>query len=133
MYVPMDEIESSKPVVFFDGSCPLCSREICHYRKLKGAENIVWVDAANNAEVLDKHGLSKDAAMARFHVLDKNGKWQTGAFGFAEMWSQLSAYRWVAALVTRLRLLPLMDKIYVRFAQWRLRRQCSDDACGVKP
>lgn len=132
MNIPTEDAELTKPVVFYDGSCPLCSREINHYRKLKGAENITWVDAATNAETLNRYGLSKDQAMARFHVLDKHGQWKTGAFGFAEMWAQLRAYRRVATLVTKLRLLPLMDIAYVKFAQWRLRRQCSDDTCRVK-
>lgn len=28
--------------VFYDGSCPLCSREIAHYRRLRGAESLKW-------------------------------------------------------------------------------------------
>lgn len=30
--------------VYFDGLCPLCSREIGHYRKAVGNENISFVD-----------------------------------------------------------------------------------------
>jgi len=32
------------PMIFFDGECPPCRREIAHYRRLQGAELIEWVD-----------------------------------------------------------------------------------------
>ncbi|MDJ0881569.1 MAG: DUF393 domain-containing protein [Gammaproteobacteria bacterium] len=123
-------VDTVKPTVFYDGSCPLCSREIRHYRRLRGAEQLLWIDVSEPEATL-AYGLTKDAAMARFHVLDASGEWQTGAYGFAELWSQLPAYRWLAVLVKKLRLLPLLDKAYTRFARWRLKRDCTSGSCGV--
>lgn len=122
----------SKPTVFYDGACPLCSREIKHYQRLRGAERIKWIDASKDSESLDQVGLSKDRAMARFHVLDTDGQWKTGAYGFAEMWSHLPAYRWLGVGTQKLGLLPLMDMAYERFARWRLRKTCTNDNCAVK-
>lgn len=34
-------------VVYFDGACPPCRRDIAHYRGKEGTAAIVWVDAAN--------------------------------------------------------------------------------------
>jgi predicted DCC family thiol-disulfide oxidoreductase YuxK len=124
---------SLKPVVFYDGSCPMCSREIRHYQRLRGADKLLWIDIAEDNTSLMAYGLDKDVAMARFHVMDKSGAWQTGAFGFAELWFHLPAYRWLAVLFRKLRLLPLLDKAYTRFASWRLRRSCKDGSCDIKP
>ena len=115
--------------VFFDGKCPMCRREIEHYRGLKGAERINWVDITDNTEILHEHDLTLDQAMASFHVLDAQGHWHIGAYGFAEMWKQLPSMRWLAILLTRLHLLPLMDRVYSRFARWRLAKRCQDNAC----
>lgn len=115
--------------VFFDGGCPLCRREIDHYRRLRGAERLQWIDIANDDQALARHGLHRTLAMARFHVLDRNGAWQTGAWGFAELWSHLPAYRWLASLVRTLGLLPSLGWAYRRFAAWRLRRRCDTDTC----
>jgi predicted DCC family thiol-disulfide oxidoreductase YuxK len=119
--------------VFYDGACPLCRREIAHYRRLRGAERLAWVDIASVNAPLATYGLSRERAMARFHVRDAAGRWQTGAFGFAELWSHLPAYRWLAHTLRSLHLLPLLDWVYVRFARWRLRRTCDDRTCGSGP
>ena len=36
-----------RPMVFYDGGCPLCRREIAHYRRIDSAERLRWVDALN--------------------------------------------------------------------------------------
>ena len=119
--------------VFYDGACPLCRREIAHYRRLRGAERLVWIDVSRANAPLATYGLSRERAMARFHVLDTAGRWQTGSFGFAELWSHLPAYRWLARTLRSLRLLPVLDRVYARFARWRLRRACDDRSCGSGP
>lgn len=118
-----------KPVVFFDGECPMCRREIAHYRRLRGADRLNWIDVSHDDRALASYGLDRAAAMARFHVRDAAGDWQTGAYGFAELWSQLPAYGWLAWLVRRLHLLPLLDRGYAGFARWRLRRRCAAGIC----
>ena len=119
--------------VFYDGACPLCRREIAHYRRLRGADRLAWIDIARANAPLATYGLSRERAMARFHVRDAAGRWQTGAYGFAELWSHLPAYRWLARTLRSLQLLPLLDRVYVRFARWRLRRACDDRTCGNGP
>ena len=118
------------PTVFYDGQCPLCSREIAHYRGLRGADNLRWVDITRDHEALTEHGLDYETAMARFHVRDAAGIWQTGAWGFAELWSNLPAYRWLAYLLRTIRLLPLLDRVYVVFARRRRRSTCNSGTLG---
>ncbi len=122
---------SVKPVVFFDGGCSMCSREIAHYRKLRGADQIRWIDVSGANSAINQYGLSRSIAMARFHVLDKNGCWQIGAWGFAELWSHLPAYRWLAHIVRSLHMLPILDLAYNHFARWRLRKRCVNESCST--
>ena len=65
---------------------PSCSIEIAHYRRQAGAEAIEWVDVGHEAADPGP-GLSREAAMARFHVRDANGRLVSGAAGFALVWS----------------------------------------------
>ena len=107
----------------------MCRREIAHYRRLPAAERLRWIDIASNRAALDVHGLRREVAMARFHVRDAAGTWHTGAFAFAELWSHLPGYRWLAWSLRRLRLLGLLDRWYGPFARWRLRRRREDGIC----
>jgi predicted DCC family thiol-disulfide oxidoreductase YuxK len=122
---------STKPTVLYDGGCPLCSREIEHYRRLRGAESVDWVDITQHPAIETAFGVPKSAAMARFHVRNPEGVWLTGAWAFAELWSHLKHYRLLATIVRRLRLVALLDWGYVRFARWRLRRRCDSESCSA--
>jgi predicted DCC family thiol-disulfide oxidoreductase YuxK len=123
-------VPPAMPMVFFDGECPLCRREIRHYRRLRGADRIQWVDITREDPLLSSYGLTRERAMARFHVLDSEGRWQTGVWGFAEVWSHLPAYRWLAGLLRITRTLPVIDLAYRRFARWRVRNRCEGSSCS---
>ena len=118
-----------RPLVLFDGSCPLCSREIRHYRRVRGADRIRWLDISAGDTPMPIDGIDRAAAMARFHVRDPVGRWHGGAHGFAELWSHLRGYRHLSRLLRTLGLVPLLDRLYTRFARWRLRHRCQSATC----
>jgi len=120
-------------VVLFDGGCRLCAREIAHYRRLNGAERLTWVDIRRVSDLENRYGIRPNDAMARFHVRDRHGRWLTGAWAFAELWSHLPWYRLAGAALRRLRLLPLIDRAYAPFARWRLARRCREGSCNLGP
>ena len=39
-----------RPMVFYDGGCPLCRREIAHYRRIDSTGSLRWVDAMTEQE-----------------------------------------------------------------------------------
>lgn len=124
-------MKAARTTVFYDGDCPLCRREIKHYRGLQGADGLDWIDVARDEAALATFGLQRETAMARFHVIDASGQWHTGAWGFIELWRHLPAYRWLAILLNSLHLVPALDWAYRRFARWRLQNRCSNDACNL--
>jgi len=71
--------------VLYDGACPLCSREIDWYRTKQASEAIRWVDLTDPAAGLPA-GITRDAALARFHVVHANGTATTGAAAFLRLW-----------------------------------------------
>ena len=118
-------------VVLFDGGCPLCRREIAHYRRLAGAESVDWVDIETAPNLLDVYGVSHAAAMARFHVRGPSGDWSTGVDGFLLLWSRLRGYRWLARVVTAVGIAGPLEALYRWFARRRLRSRCADGSCQV--
>ena len=105
--------------VYFDGACPLCRREIAHYRSQAGAASMAWVDVAGGDAAALGAGLSRDAALARLHVRQQDGSLVSGAAAFAAIWSQLPAYGWLARLASRRSVLGLMNVAYSGFLRLR--------------
>ncbi len=107
-----------KPIVFFDGSCPLCRAEIDLYRRQDGEGLIQFVDVSADNAALDPR-LTPATALARFHVRAADGTLQSGAAAFVTLWSALPAWR-VAARVARLPgATPLLELAYRAFLRVR--------------
>lgn len=82
--------------VYFDGSCPLCRREIVMYQHLPQAASIHWVDVSAGADLGSQ--LSCAQAMARFHVRDAQDRLHSGAAAFSLLWRVFPAWRWLGWL-----------------------------------
>lgn len=108
-----------RPVVLFDGDCPLCSREIAHYRRRKNSNEFEWVDASKDTDKLRSLSISQQDAMSVFHVRGVDGKWQTGVSGFLYIWSRLPAYRWLARIINTSGMKPLLERGYRLFLKYR--------------
>ena len=126
-------MSTPQTVMFYDGGCPLCRREIAHYRKLDRAQRIDWVDISQDQHRLAALDISVSHAMQRLHVQTPDGRLVTGAEAFATVWEALPYYRWLARMVRGARLLRPLDAVYYRFARWRFQRRCRDGACSVGP
>mgnify|MGYP001224821735 FL=1 len=105
--------EKQKLTVFYDGSCPLCSREVALYQRQRGAETICWLNVADQtlSEGLPE-GISRDQLMQRFHVQDANGKVQTGGDAFLQLWASLPNFRLLARLFSLPLIRWLVNKAY---------------------
>ena len=88
--------------VYFDGSCPLCTAEIGHYRKLDRAGAVAFADVSSPGGDPGPD-LAREDAMARFHVRMPDGRLLSGAAAFAALW----------------RTMPGPWRVFGRVAGWR--------------
>lgn len=79
--------------VFYDGSCPLCVREIGFYQRCKGADAIEWVDVSDPVNATAIPDLDRETAMARFHVRTADGTLTSGAQAFSDLWKALPGWK----------------------------------------
>ena len=107
--------------VYFDGSCPLCRREIALYRRLPQAAQLAWVDVSAGQALGED--LSCAAAMARFHVRDTQGRLFSGAAAFSLMWRQFPGWRWLGYLSAWPPLSWVFELAYLAFLPVRPRLQ----------
>lgn len=85
--------------VYFDGSCPLCRREISLYQGLPSKQLLHWVDVSTPTAL--PWGLTCELAMRRFHVRDAQGRLYSGAEAFSVLWRCFAGWRvlgWMTAV-----------------------------------
>lgn len=123
--------QPNRLIVFYDGGCPLCRREIAHYQRLDRHSDIEWTDIHAHADLLKPYGVDWETAMQRFHVLGMDGRMLSGAYAFAAMWERLPYYRILALIVSFPGILWLLDGAYRQFASWRWKRICTE-ACAIQ-
>jgi len=123
--------EHSKATVLFDGGCPLCRREISHYRALDTEGRVEWVDIAATDFNPAVYGVDRASAMQRLHAFDHSGGLHLGVSAFVLIWRNLPGYRWVARAVVALHLTAPLNWAYGHFARWRWNRRCTDGVCVI--
>ncbi len=113
-------------LVFYDDTCTLCSKEINHYQKLEACHPIKWVPLHQESNIAENFGFSKNVLLQRLHVVRGDGVVVSGASAFATIWYSIKRYHWLGMLVYKLHLIPVLEFFYIRFANWRYKRQvCS--------
>jgi predicted DCC family thiol-disulfide oxidoreductase YuxK len=113
-------IKSSPLVtVWFDGACPLCTREIALMRKLDKASAISFVDITSPTSVCP---LDPAELLARFHA-EENGTLLSGAAAFAAMWRAIPVLRPLGLAARNAVVLGLLERLYVVFLRHRPRLQ----------
>ena len=109
----------SELVVWFDGNCPLCRREIAWMRSLDRTHSITFIDLASGPENCP---LDRAELLARFHALE-NGRLVSGAEAFAAMWRVIPRLRFLGRLAENRTILALLEQAYRLFLRLRPRLQ----------
>ena len=120
MYIippPSDPAEPLSPqlIVWFDGACPLCRREIAAMRWLDFRKRIMFVDLESEGSDCP---IDRRALLARFHA-QENGVILSGAAAFAAMWRAIPVLRPLGLLARNRAILVLLEGLYVRFLTLR--------------
>ncbi len=97
----MTLVDRPSTTVYFDGACPVCSREIEMYRRQPGAGAVRWVDVAQCEAPALGEGLTRTDAMSRLHLRRADGSLVSGARAFTELWRALPRWAWAGRLLGR--------------------------------
>lgn len=106
-------------LVWYDGSCPLCRREIALMRRLDRAGRIDFIDLTQPGSTCP---VDRAAMLARFHAQEE-GALLSGAAAFAAMWRAIPLL-WPLGQLARI---PVIERglewAYLRFLAVRPRLQ----------
>jgi len=117
--MPATVKSEAQMTVFYDGSCPLCRREIDFYRERAGTEAVVWADVSQPDSGVLPDNLSLDDALRRFHVETRTGHLLSGAAAFAHLWAEMPRFRLLGRTSKVWPLSLALEAIYLVFLRVR--------------
>lgn len=121
--------------VYYDGACPLCSREIAFYRRRDAEGRVRWHDLRREPVDPVRDGIGQEAALARFHLRRADGTLLSGAAAFVALWSEIPGFRTLAALARLPGMAWVLERGYLLFLRLRPVPSggdaCPDDRCGT--
>jgi predicted DCC family thiol-disulfide oxidoreductase YuxK len=106
-------------IVWYDGDCPLCIREIALMRRLDRAGQIDFVNVADPNATCP---LDRTLLLARFHARE-NGVILSGAAAFAAMWRAIPLLRPLGLAARNRAILAVLERGYLLFLRFRPRLQ----------
>ncbi len=106
--------ENPALTIYFDGSCPLCTAEIGHYRKQDAESRLCFLDISQADQTIEPD-LSKAQAMTRFHARRSDGELISGAAAFVIIWRLLPRWRWAARIADLPGVMSLLEFGYRLF------------------
>ena len=107
-------------LVWFDGACPICQREIALIRRLDRRGAITFVDVSGSgAPGIDAScPLDRRTLLARFHARE-DGRILSGAAAFAAVWRAVPLLRPLGLAARNAIVLAVLERLYLRFLRVR--------------
>ena len=124
--------------VFFDGACPICTREVRHYSRRDRDNQIKWIDIAAPAFKAADYGLDPAAIHKAMHARTAEGRVYAGVDAFIQIWRAIP-HSFFASFALLLLRIPGMMSIARLFYHWfarnryRLTGRCTPEGCAIHP
>ncbi len=103
-------------LVWYDGSCPLCRREIAVMRRFDRRGAIEFIDVSGPSPTTCE--IDRGALLARFHARE-DGRILSGAAAFAAMWRAIPLLRPIGLLARAPLVLAGLEACYLAFLRLR--------------
>lgn len=121
--------------VYYDGLCVLCSKEMDHYKRQSGADNITFLDICSKDFNASEEGVDPIQVHKIMHVRRSDGSLALRVDAFIEIWSVLPKYKVLAKIAKNAFVHGGLSLGYAVFAKLRpfLPRNKASDACKDSP
>ncbi|KQM23848.1 MULTISPECIES: DCC1-like thiol-disulfide oxidoreductase family protein [unclassified Sphingomonas] len=106
---------SDRLTVWYDGTCPLCLREIALMRRLDRGRRIDFVNVGDPQAACP---IDRRLLLARFHAREA-GRIVSGAAAFAAMWRAIPLLRPFGLAARNRVVLRWLEALYLRFLHVR--------------
>ena len=109
-----------KNTLYYDGQCPLCSREVAKLRKISDGLTLCDIHDVEDDSLPDR-----DLLLRELHYRDAKGRLRVGLEANVAAWQHTRfGWLWRALLLPGIR--PLAERAYNRWAKQRYQRLYGD-------
>ncbi|WP_268796420.1 thiol-disulfide oxidoreductase DCC family protein [Pseudomonas huanghezhanensis] len=105
-------------MLYFDGECPLCAREIKLLRARSTEDRLLLVDMSDDGFDAQALGFTVEQMQSALHARFADGRWVTGLDATLWSWRAAGLGKWAAPLSSRA-LRPLFEIGYRLFCRLR--------------
>lgn len=120
----------NKIIVFYDGSCGMCSKEIKYYKSIAPTETFTWVDITRSPLLFTDLGYKLADGLKVLHVRDENKIIRKGVDAFIAIWRQIRYWKTLSYFFSIPIVKQLLQIIYLLFAKWRFKKM-NYDKCKI--
>lgn len=114
--------DASRPLtMYYDGACPVCSREVSFYRNLDRKGAVRWRDISLDEGDLGADRISQTDALTILHARLPDGRVVTGVDAFIAVWDRLPGFKGFARLARWRPVTWMLEKGYAWYAPRRKR------------
>jgi predicted DCC family thiol-disulfide oxidoreductase YuxK len=122
-------------IIFFDGNCPLCLKEMCSLKRHDKHNSIELVDVHDSVAMSRFPRIDKNLALNKLHAIDGE-QLLLGLDVTVKAWQLVGKHRWLR--LSRLPICkPLSDAAYLLFAKHRMKisalffkNACPNNTCA---
>ena len=111
-----------KTIVFYDGRCSLCAKEIRYYQKISPVGLFNFIDITTDNQLFKQYHQDVKIGLKQLHVLDTKGVMQVGVDAFITIWGQLRYWRMLALIANLPGIHWFLSVGYRLFAAWRFKK-----------
>lgn len=116
-------------ILYFDGSCPLCTKEVRLLRRLAD-DGLALLDIHH---LPDSHQPDRVTLLRTLHLQKAGGSWVTGLNATVGAW-QHTGFGWLFRPLLWPGVVSVASMLYRRWANRRFdRRYCSSGTCQLPP
>ncbi|MFA7235894.1 MAG: DUF393 domain-containing protein [Phycisphaeraceae bacterium] len=118
-------------LVFYDGACPICSRQADVMRRRDRHDRLRLIDISVADFDPARFGLTHAAVQSQMHAVLGDGRVVTAMAAFRHIHRDLGR-GWLLAPTGWPVLRPVFDWLYRRFAEHRPRRRVACKSCNIR-
>lgn len=109
--------------VFYDGDCPLCTKEVIRWKQASFDCDVDWFNISGHDDELRTRGIDPRQALLQLHTQTDDGRILVSIDSYALLLKQLKHWRWLGVIMSLPVIKPCLLTTYDWLTRLRLKKE----------